>query len=110
MKVTREFHIESAGNSHNSALSLADSRWNTTLCSKIAKISGCQTVLSKNSAGTRHPWHPRSIPEEAMSGLDHTPFLYPERVVDRSTVTNKGLGQLGFFSDGQPEKNWVSYL
>ena len=24
---------------------------NTTLCSKIAKISGCQTLLSKNSAG-----------------------------------------------------------
>ena len=26
--------------------------------SKIAKISGCQTLLSKNLAGARHPWHP----------------------------------------------------
>ena len=28
------------------------------LWSKIAKIRGCQTVHSKNSAGARHPWHP----------------------------------------------------
>ena len=26
--------------------------------SKVAKISGCQTSLSKNSMGARHPWHP----------------------------------------------------
>ena len=30
---------------------------NATLCSKNAKISGCQTLLSKTSAGVRHPWH-----------------------------------------------------
>ena len=28
------------------------------LCCKIAIISGCRTVLSKTSAGARHPWHP----------------------------------------------------
>ena len=35
--------------------SLSWKEWNATLCSKIAKIRGCQTLLSKNSASARHP-------------------------------------------------------
>ena len=31
---------------------------NTTLCSEIAKISGCWTELSKHSPDARQTWHP----------------------------------------------------